>query len=197
MGLAFIWGVSMIWRMNPEPRVVGLWASLVLLALLALMVLAPGCAPKPLPPAPPAPLPEVVVPAGPTAEDIRAELMARVVQAAKNQIGRPYKPGGSSPKAGFDCSGLIWWAYSQAGMELPRRSQEQAVAGRGVEEPMLLPGDLIIFQIEDEVEALHMGLFTGERMFLHSPSSGGAVREDSLDAPFWLERYQGARRVPE
>ena len=60
-----------------------------------------------------------------------SSLGARVAQTARSQIGAHYRLGGTTPK-GFDCSGLIWWAYRQHGINVPRVTDAQAKAGYGV-----------------------------------------------------------------
>lgn len=155
------------------------WAALLALGLL-LALAGPGCAPK-------APAPAAA----------RETLADKAVAAARSQIGRPYVPGGASPRTGFDCSGLVWWVYGQAGLDLPRRSGEQRAAGRAVSELEMRPGDLVVYRIGKRPDDLHMGVFAGDRVFIHSPATGGRVREESMDDPYWLDRYLGARRVLE
>lgn len=154
------------------------WLVLALLLVLA----GPGCAPK------------APVPAAPEARETLAD---RAVAAARSQIGRPYLPGGNSPQTGFDCSGLVWWVYSQAGLDLPRRSLDQRQVGRAVTELEMRAGDLLVYRIGKRPDELHMGIFAGDRVFIHSPNKGGRVREESMDDPYWLDHYLGARRVLE
>jgi len=118
----------------------------------------------------------------------------RAVDEALAQIGVPYRFGGSGPQ-GFDCSGLVQHAYRQAGIPLPRDTREQrrstrplANAGRD-----LRPGDLLFFH-RDRRGALHVALYIGDRRFVHAPSSGKAVRVESLDDPHWRRRFIEARR---
>ena len=69
---------------------------------------------------------------------------AAAVQAARSAMGTPYQWGGTAPGSGFDCSGLTQWAYAQAGVDIPRTAQEQAV-GTPVSQEQLLPGDLVVW----------------------------------------------------
>lgn len=72
-----------------------------------------------------------------------SSLGARVAQTARSQIGAHYRLGGTTPK-GFDCSGLIWWAYRQHGINVPRVTDAQAKAGYGVGRGIAMrPGDIL------------------------------------------------------
>ncbi|WP_432738184.1 C40 family peptidase [Maridesulfovibrio sp. FT414] len=119
-----------------------------------------------------------------------------VVQSARAQIGKPYKWGGASPSEGFDCSGLVWWAYHRHGVKLPRVSWQQAEAGRPVHLSRISAGDIVFFRIPGQDKSLHTGIYSGEgSFFIHSPKSGHVVREESMDKAYWRKYYIGARRV--
>lgn len=74
---------------------------------------------------------------------------SQVVEIAKKYLGVPYRWGGTSPQTGFDCSGFVWYVYSQVGVYLPRTSRQQynylASKGRLVSEKNLKPGDLVFY----------------------------------------------------
>lgn len=123
----------------------------------------------------------------------RAKSGTAVVATAKTQIGKPYKYGGTSPKTGFDCSGLIVWSYKQHGVSVPRLAKDQAHHGKVVKKSQLKPGDIVVFRISSR--AYHTGLYSGNGKFVHSPSSGKRIREDSLNADYWKRRYYSGRRV--
>jgi cell wall-associated NlpC family hydrolase len=101
--------------------------------------------------------------------------------AAKTRIGDPYVYGATGPSS-FDCSGLTSWAYSQAGVSIPRTSEEQANAGTRIYSASQLEvGDLVIFYSD----AHHVGLYAGNGMVLHAPKPGAYVRYESMsDMPF-------------
>ena len=124
-----------------------------------------------------------------------SELGHKIAMTAKGQIGRPYRYGGSSPSTGFDCSGLIWWVYRTHGISVPRVSSGQASFGRKVSLANAQPGDILVFQTGHSSGGLHTGIYLGASRFVHSPSSGKRVREDSLSAQYWRPRLVAVRRI--
>ncbi|MGB9223135.1 peptidoglycan hydrolase RipC [Mycobacterium sp.] len=94
-----------------------------------------------------------------------------VVQAALTQIGTPYVWGGAAP-GGFDCSGLVMWAFQQAGIALPHSSQALAQGGQPVALSDLQPGDVLTFYSD----ASHAGIYIGDGMMVHSSTFGQPVR---------------------
>ncbi len=96
---------------------------------------------------------------------------ATVVQAALTQVGSPYVWGGAAP-GGFDCSGLVMWAFQQAGVALPHSSQALAQGGQPVALSDLQPGDVLTFYSD----ASHAGLYVGDGMMIHSSTYGVPVR---------------------
>jgi cell wall-associated NlpC family hydrolase len=146
-------------------------------------------------PAPPAP-----TPTGSDERDPAAEaLAARVVSAALAVAGTPYRWGGSEAN-GFDCSGLIQFAYAEVGIPLPRRSVEQAGSGHAValERSQLRPGDILAFRARPGGEVSHVGLYLGDGRFVHSATGGvrtSFLAESDPDGRWWLERWVGARRL--
>lgn len=120
---------------------------------------------------------------------------ASVVAKARSVIGTPYRYGGSSPSSGFDCSGLVAWVYSTHDLDLPRTASELSRAGRPVPREQIRAGDLIVFDLGRDKPSLHVAIATDDNGFIHSPSSGGRVRQDSLSDPYWTGRVQAVRRV--
>jgi hypothetical protein len=117
-----------------------------------------------------------------------------VLATVRSQIGVPYTMGGSTPKTGFDCSGLLYWSYRQHGVNIPRTTGEQAGFGRLVSRADLKPGDIVVFRISGK-QGLHTGVASGGGRFIHSPSTGGKVREESLSTSYWKPRFVSGRRV--
>ncbi|MFF0203055.1 NlpC/P60 family protein [Streptomyces sp. NPDC005017] len=97
-------------------------------------------------------------------------------QAAQSKIGSPYVYGASGPSS-FDCSGLTSWAFAQAGVGIPRISQDQANAGTRIyNQSDLMVGDLVIFY----GDLHHVGFYAGNGQVLHAPRSGTVVRYESI-----------------
>lgn len=91
---------------------------------------------------------------------------------AQHQIGTQYLSGGNHP-GGFDCSGLVQWAYHNAGVDLPRTSQQQARAGHQVSS--MEPGDIVVMYGTG-----HVGLYAGNGLVLHAPQPGQRVKYTSV-----------------
>jgi len=144
-----------------------------------------------------------VFPAGHVAESSSTTQTDRIVETALAAMGEPYRWGGTSTDEGFDCSGLVWYAYASHGVQLPRVSREQARSGRPVPADIaqLRPGDILLFSDRPNV-VTHVGLYVGDARFIHATPSGG-VRVGMLDGTgdendrWWLARWVGARRVLE
>ena len=103
----------------------------------------------------------------------------------------PYRYGGSST-TGFDCSGLIHYAYRQAGKAVPRTTGQLWTATTTVEMNQLQEGDLLFFKVEGKMS--HVGLYLGEHRFVHAPSSGRTVAVESLTSPFYAAALLRAGR---
>jgi cell wall-associated NlpC family hydrolase len=114
------------------------------------------------------------------------------VNAALGVVGTPYRWAGESPASGFDCSGLVRWAYGRVGVELPHNSYALYGEGRRVpaRETQLEAGDILFF------EGLgHVGLYVGSGRMVHSPETGRHVEVVRLAATNYGARLVGARRV--
>lgn len=119
----------------------------------------------------------------------------KVVRTAYSQMGKQYRSGGASPQKGFDCSGLIWWAYRQHGVAVPRITSDQAKTGQAVPKTRPLPGDIVVFRTSNSPRGLHTGLYAGGGSFIHSPRKGERVRMESLNTPCWKNTLIAVRRV--
>ncbi|GAS93312.1 cell wall-associated hydrolase [Mycolicibacterium canariasense] len=137
--------------------------------------------PEAIPPGDIAPPPDGAVPApGGTSEGMAA------VQAALTRIGSPYSWGAEGPGA-FDCSGLVKWAFQQAGISLPHSSYAQAAGGQPVSTDQMQPGDVISYYSD----ASHVGIYIGDGMMVHASTFGVPVRIAPVNnAPIYnVRRY--------
>ena len=119
----------------------------------------------------------------------------QVIKAARDMLGVPYRYGGESPARGFDCSGLVQYAHSQAGIEVPRTTGEQYRASLPIKRQSLQPGDLVFFRTHGRRFVTHVGIYLGEGKFIHAPSSGKHVSIDSLKDDYWRRRYTSGGRM--
>lgn len=118
-----------------------------------------------------------------------------LLAAAYQQIGIPYRRGGTRPESGFDCSGLMKYLYeTNFSVALPPTAPQQFQFGLRVEKWELEPGDLVFFRTR---RGWHVGMYVGGDAFLHAPNRRKTVRVSPLFSdPYWSRAYVGARRVP-
>lgn len=150
----------------------------------------PGVAPLVFVADPGRPEPIAAVPARPIA-GAPDGVAAVALQHALDAIGTPYRWGGESP-GGFDCSGLVYWAYGLVGVRLPRVADDQARVGYPVTRAELRPGDAVFFA-DSSGYVHHMGLYVGGNRFVHAPQSGETVRLETITGHY-ARQYAGARR---
>lgn len=109
--------------------------------------------------------------------------------AALSMLGTPYVWAGSQP-GGFDCSGLVMWAFGQVGVSLPHSSYAQYGSGVPVSRDQLQAGDLVFF------DGLgHVGIYIGGDQFVHAPHTGDVVKISSLSEGWYTATFVGARRI--
>ena len=157
---------------------------------LTLALAACATAPR-IPPAPYGAPPEVRSSAPPFSVP-PADSRTRIVDGARAMLGQPYRWGGAAP-GGFDCSGLVAYAASGAGIRVPRTAAEQMGAGMPVARGEVQAGDLVFMHLAHK--ELHVGIAIDKERFVHAPSSGGRVRIDSLASGPYAKGYLRARRI--
>ena len=125
-----------------------------------------------------------------------------VVERALSQVGTPYRYASESPRRGFDCSGLTYWTFKSHGALLERSSLDQWRLRRKPRYKQVFRranrrgGDLGFFKTS-RAPVGHVGIYIGHGRFVHSSSSRGGVRRDSLsDRYYWRAAYVGAIRAP-
>ena len=115
----------------------------------------------------------------------------RAAIVALRQLGTPYRYGGISPK-GFDCSGLVVYAYRKAGVDLPRTTGGLWKTLRPVRKKELRTGDLLFFNIDGRVS--HVGMYLGSGRFVHAPATGSQVSVANLEDRFYQRAFVAGGR---
>lgn len=118
--------------------------------------------------APASPPPSAPAPAGPSSASGAAMV---AVNAALSKQGAPYVWGATGPSS-FDCSGLVQWAYNQAGISLPRSTYSQVTVGRSVSVGAMQPGDLVFYYSDFS----HVAIYIGNGNVVHAPQTGETVK---------------------
>ena len=160
-------------------------------SLPLLILLAAGCSAAPEPrAAPPADMArEWDGASGASYMRNRGEALA---QFALRLRGAPYRYGGATLD-GFDCSGLVFYAHRNLGLEVPRTSRDQAEQATRIKPRKLRRGDLVFFKI-DSRRVNHVGIYVGKHRFVHAPGAGKPVTIDSLDDEFYADAFTSAGR---
>lgn len=110
-------------------------------------------------------------------------------------IGIRYRLGGNDEDSGLDCSGFVRLVFKDTlGMLLPRSARGMSEVGQQVDARDLKPGDLVFFNTMRRAFS-HVGIYLGDHHFLHAPRPGAEIRVESMQNSYWLNRYNGARRV--
>jgi cell wall-associated NlpC family hydrolase len=122
-----------------------------------------------------------------------AAVREAITELALSMVGVPYRYGGADPREGFDCSGLVYFTYRSNGQLVPRTSRSQFEASRKVALADAAPADLVYFS--DQEDLSHVGIYLGDGRFAHAPSSGGTVRVDRLDSPWYRRHFVAAGRL--
>lgn len=113
---------------------------------------------------------------------------ATAARLATRYLGAPYVWAGSSP-SGFDCSGLVMYAFGKVGVAIPHNAAQQFRLGTPVARDRLVPGDVVFFN-----QLRHNGIYLGDGRFVHSTKPGG-VQIARLDDDWFRTRWVGARRL--
>ncbi|MDQ6697474.1 MAG: C40 family peptidase [Actinomycetota bacterium] len=144
----------------------------------------PAPAPTPPPPPPPAP---AATPAPPAAAPV-GQGAAVAIAAARSVLGVPYQWSGATPATGFDCSGLVMWAWGHGGKSLPHSSGAQYGMARKIPLSELQPGDLVFYGSPVH----HVALYIGGGQIIHAPHTGSVVQVASM---YYWDDLVGAGRV--
>lgn len=126
-------------------------------------------------------------------EAVPTTVVEQVIANAETQLGVPYVWGGTTPDVGFDCSGLLQWAFQEAGVSIPRVTHDQWNAGSKVEWDDLERGDLLFWRSDPTAPDYisHVAIYLGDGQMLEAPRTGLNVRVTSVRT----NDYAGAVRV--
>ncbi|GER92323.1 hypothetical protein A45J_0038 [hot springs metagenome] len=132
-----------------------------------------------------------------TSDDLsKMSIKERLILFAKKMLHLPYKFGGNG-SFGLDCSAYVQKVYSIAGIELPRSAREQFKIGDSVDKEELAIGDLVFFRTYASFPS-HVGIYLGNNLFIHASTKSRKVTIDSLEEPYYVKRFIGAKRlIPE
>lgn len=124
-----------------------------------------------------------------------AEQRSGIVERALSWVGVSYRFGGTDETKGFDCAGFVRRVFAGAGITLPTSAATQFREGSAVSRDELQPGDLVFFRNTYKRGISHVGIYLGGQQFVHAASTRKSVVVDRLDAPYYVSRFAGARRV--
>lgn len=162
------------------------WAALLLAAALA------GCSQTP-PRQAGIPTPRTAPPAGGWFALPNHDHAQELVLYALGLLDTGYRFGGKNPEAGLDCSGMVSYIYGQAaGLRVQGSAADIARNSRTIPRDELRPGDLVFFNTLNRSFS-HVGIYIGERRFIHAPSKNGKVRIDHLSDRYYAQRFEAAR----
>jgi len=131
--------------------------------------------------------------AAPEAGKAGDSIKDRLLRVAQRMLAVPYRYGGTT-LWGLDCSGFVQKTFAFLDLELPRSAREQFREGAKVAKADLSPGDLVFFRTYAKYPS-HVGIYLGDNRFVHASSRDRKVTVDSLDAPYYVKRYIGAKRM--
>jgi len=120
-------------------------------------------------------------------------LKDRLLRVAQRMLSVPYRFGGTT-LWGLDCSGFVQKAFAYLNRDLPRSAREQFEVGTAVEKANLSPGDLVFFRTYAKYPS-HVGIYLGNNRFVHASAREKKVTIDSLETPYYVQRYIGAKRL--
>lgn len=135
-------------------------------------------------------------------QDEQISFLERYTNAAQDVIlqglklvGVRYRFGGNDENSGLDCSGFVRLVFKDSiGASLPRTAREMSELGQRVDTSQLKPGDLVFFNTMRRTFS-HVGIYLGDNHFMHAPRTGAEVRVESMESSYWMQRYNGARRI--
>ncbi|MEK6696994.1 MAG: NlpC/P60 family protein [Candidatus Deferrimicrobiota bacterium] len=136
---------------------------------------------------------DTAAPDAPEAGKADESIKGRLLRVARRMLAVPYRFGGTT-LWGLDCSGFVQKTFAFLNLDLPRSAREQFREGAKVAKADLSPGDLVFFRTYAKYPS-HVGIYLGDNRFVHASSREKKVTVDSLDTPYYVKRYIGAKRL--
>ena len=123
-------------------------------------------------------------------------LLDKLLTRARSQLNSMYHFGGTSPEQGFDCSGFVGWVYHDVlRTAVPRVADAMyKIDAPRISATQLAPGDLMFYRITGS-RVSHVTMYVGDRQFIHATRAGQPLRIESMDMPYWRQRFAGAKRI--
>lgn len=128
-----------------------------------------------------------------TLPEPNTDAVETMIQAALNQVGKPYKFGSTNPANGFDCSGLTCYAFKKVGVNLGRTAASQFGYGTPIPKSDIRRGDLLFFSYNGEIT--HVGIYLGNGQMVHSSTYDTGVIVSNIGIGYYINNYAGARRI--
>ena len=124
-------------------------------------------------------------------------LLNTLLDRARSQLNSQYHFGGATPEQGFDCSGFVGWVYRDVlRAALPRVADAiYKMDTPRIAATQLAPGDLMFYRITGSRRVSHVTIYVGDRNFIHATRAGQRLRIESMDMPYWRQRFVGAKRI--
>jgi peptidoglycan endopeptidase LytE len=126
-------------------------------------------------------------------EPAEESLKDRLIRVAERMLSTPYRWGGETLK-GLDCSAYVRKVFAYLNLELPRSAREQFREGVTVDRAELSIGDLVFFRTYAKYPS-HVGIYLGDDRFIHASSLARKVKIDNIEAPYYVKRFIGAKRL--
>jgi len=173
-------------------------AAVIVVTLLGVAILVPVTILVNLVGAPPGVSPPSTVSVTqPSTATLPSEAGVAPVAVARAYLGIPYVFGGTDPRVGLDCSGLVQLVFRQLGISLPRTAQQQYNATARVERGQLQPGDLVFFArtyADPNDFVTHVGIYIGDGMQINAPTEGQTVSIQPVFTGFWGAHFLSGGR---
>lgn len=127
-----------------------------------------------------------------TPEQPPATGVTSLLNTAKSLIGIPYTWGGTT-KAGFDCSGFIYYVFNQSGAKQLPRTNAEGYFNRSYYVSTPQPGDLLFFENTYKKGISHLGIYLGNNEFIHADNDG--VRITNVNNSYYKAHFDGYKRL--